>query len=508
VSAGGGGGGGGAGFFGGGGGGGGGTGPDSGAGGGGGGGGSDLCNDSAPVSGCNIGAMDGTGTGAGAGPGDAQVVLTYTFLSPIVTSSLGSTTFTAGGHEVPVDAAVTVQDLAFPTLESGTVAITGHFIEGEDVLGFTNTNPTLYGDIMATYSPDTGVLTLTSAGGSATVAQWQAALRMVTYDDTSGSPYLGTRTVTFAVNDGTNESDSAAKSIVFARAASAVTISATHSSSLCGVPLILTASVAGLSPTGTVSFFDGGLPIGTGALTDGTASIATSTLAVGNHTITASYGGDSENAGSSSAPLVEDIVGRGGGGSSVAPTPNGTGYWISAPNGGVGAFGSAQSLGSMVGQHLNAPIVGIASSPDGLGYWLVGADGGVFSFGDASFLGSMGGQHLNAPIVGIASSPDGLGYWLVASDGGVFSFGDASYYGSLGNVELNRPVVGLTPTADGHGYWLVGADGGVFAEGDAPFDGTIAGSPNPVSVIALLILPAGTGYQLVDADGFSASFGI
>ena len=49
-------------------------------------------------------------------------------------------------------------------------------------------------------------------------------------------------------------------------------------------------------------------------------------------------------------------------------------------------------------------------------------DGGVFAYGTAQFAGSMGGQRLNAPVVGMAATPDGGGYWLVAADGGVFSF--------------------------------------------------------------------------------------
>ena len=50
---------------------------------------------------------------------------------------------------------------------------------------------------------------------------------------------------------------------------------------------------------------------------------------------------------------------------------------------------------------------------------------GIFAFGDAGFYGSMGGNPLNQPVVGIASTPDGKGYWEVASDGGIFAFGDA-----------------------------------------------------------------------------------
>jgi hypothetical protein len=45
----------------------------------------------------------------------------------------------------------------------------------------------------------------------------------------------------------------------------------------------------------------------------------------------------------------------------------------------------------------------MAADPATGGYWLVGSDGGVFAF-DAPFDGSMGGQHLNRPIVGMAPS--------------------------------------------------------------------------------------------------------
>ena len=128
-----------------------------------------------------------------------------------------------------------------------------------------------------------------------------------------------------------------------------------------------------------------------------------------------------------------------------ALTPE-SGYAMAASDGGYFTEGGANFYGSMGGQHLNAPVVGIASTPDGKGYWLVAADGGVFSFGDANFYGSMGGQHLNAPVVGIASTPDGMGYTLVGADGGTFNFGDANFYGSLAGQHLNAPVVGINLT--------------------------------------------------------------
>ena len=85
----------------------------------------------------------------------------------------------------------------------------------------------------------------------------------------------------------------------------------------------------------------------------------------------------------------------------------------------------------------------MTASPDGSGYWLVASDGGIFSFGSASYYGSTGGMPLSAPIVGMDHSADGRGYWLVARDGGIFDYGDAAFFGSAGGLPLNRPVVGM-----------------------------------------------------------------
>ncbi len=170
----------------------------------------------------------------------------------------------------------------------------------------------------------------------------------------------------------------------------------------------------------------------------------------------------------------------------IAPTPSGHGYWETASDGGIFAFGDAQFYGSMGGQRLNAAVVGIAPTPSGHGYWETASDGGVFAFGDAEFYGSMGGQRLNAAVVGIAPTPSGHGYWETASDGGVFAFGDAQFcYGSMGGQRLNAAVVGIAPTPSGHGYWETASDGGVFAFGDAQFYGSMGGQRlnNPVSGI-------------------------
>ena len=124
---------------------------------------------------------------------------------PTITTDSGSAAFVAGDNTastpVAIDSGLTVTDGAAPTLSSATVAITGNFHSGEDVLGFTNTSSATYGNIAAAYNSATGVLTLSSSGNTATLAQWQAALDAVTYTDTAVTPNATTRTISFTVVD-------------------------------------------------------------------------------------------------------------------------------------------------------------------------------------------------------------------------------------------------------------------------------------------------------------------
>lgn len=190
----------------------------------------------------------------------------------------------------------------------------------------------------------------------------------------------------------------------------------------------------------------------------------------------------------------------------MASTPNG-GYYLVATDGGIFTFGpGATFYGSTGSQHLNAPVVGMALDPQTGGYWLVASDGGVFAF-NAPFWGSMGAQRLNAPIVGIAATPEG-GYYLVASDGGIFSFGPGStFYGSTGGQQLNAPIVSMATAPDG-GYWLVASDGGIFNFGPgAVFFGSAGGEHLNRPIVGMSVDPASGGYWLVASDGGIFSFG-
>ena len=77
-------------------------------------------------------------------------------------------------------AAITANDPDSTTLVGATVSISGNYRNGQDVLSFTN-----IASITGTWNATTGTLTLT---GVNTLADYQAALQSVTYENTSPNP--------------------------------------------------------------------------------------------------------------------------------------------------------------------------------------------------------------------------------------------------------------------------------------------------------------------------------
>src|SRR5262249_17529555 len=115
----------------------------------------------------------------------------------------------ASSTPVTLSSALQVSDVDNLTLASAKVSITSGLLAG-DVLAFTNTDPAKYGNIAPSYDATHGVLTLTSLGATATLAQWQAALDAVQYFSTSTNPtHSGTassRAFSGVVNDGARDS--------------------------------------------------------------------------------------------------------------------------------------------------------------------------------------------------------------------------------------------------------------------------------------------------------------
>lgn len=81
--------------------------------------------------------------------------------------------------------------------------------------------------------------------------------------------------------------------------------------STVGQPVTFTATVSPVNappPTGTVTFFDGATNIGSSPVNvSGVATLTTSALAAGPHSITATYSGDANYAGSTSLPVAQVV---------------------------------------------------------------------------------------------------------------------------------------------------------------------------------------------------------
>jgi hypothetical protein len=109
--------------------------------------------------------------------------------------------YTEGNAATPITSTLTVSDADSSTLAKATVQLDANYVNGQDVLAFANT-----GTITGGWNATTGSLTLT---GDDTVANYQAALRSVTYQNLSNSPDIHIRRFNFVANDGSANSYSA-----------------------------------------------------------------------------------------------------------------------------------------------------------------------------------------------------------------------------------------------------------------------------------------------------------
>jgi hypothetical protein len=136
-----------------------------------------------------------TGTGGPLTDTDTvNITVTAPNAAPVVTTTGGNLLYTENAAATAIDPGLTVTDADNADLTGATVAITGNFASGEDVLAFANQL-----GITGSYNSGTGVLTLS---GTTTVTNYQTALRTVTYQNSSDNPSTAPRTVTFTATDG------------------------------------------------------------------------------------------------------------------------------------------------------------------------------------------------------------------------------------------------------------------------------------------------------------------
>jgi hypothetical protein len=168
-----------------------------------------------------------------------------------------------------------------------------------------NANTTLTSTVKSAGTP-TGTVTFyagTTKLGTATITGGVASL-VVSF------PTAGVYALT-AVYSGDADNQTATSAPVSQTVLNIATVALTSSINpvFLDNPTILTALVTstGVTPTGTVSFFDGGTPLGTVALVSCSSSLSATFVYAGPHTITAVYSGDTVTE-SANAPALTQTV--------------------------------------------------------------------------------------------------------------------------------------------------------------------------------------------------------
>ncbi|HEY7627695.1 MAG TPA: tandem-95 repeat protein, partial [Ilumatobacteraceae bacterium] len=155
---------------------------------------------------------------------DTSAVQTFTIIAddpPAVTTSGTALTYTENATTA-ADPGVTVSDADNANLASATVRISSGYQSGQDLLAFTAQN-----GITGSWNAASGVLTLS---GTSSVGNYQAALRSVTYTNTSDNPVATSRTVSFVANDGLMASSSVGRTLVITPVNDAPTVTTTGGS--------------------------------------------------------------------------------------------------------------------------------------------------------------------------------------------------------------------------------------------------------------------------------------
>ncbi len=147
-----------------------------------------------PPAGARVASFKVDDGSTGSAAASREVEVTPSNDAPELQLASSAVTYTEGDAATPIDAALTLSDPDSPELAAATVKITTGLQVGEDHLEVSG----LPASITASYDEATGTLTLT---GPATVAEFQAALRAVTYRDSSDDPDTSPRTVSVVAED-------------------------------------------------------------------------------------------------------------------------------------------------------------------------------------------------------------------------------------------------------------------------------------------------------------------
>ena len=226
----------------------------------------------------NDAGVSGTG-GPQTGSDTAVINITAVNDAPILAGIEGAAlAYTENAGAVVITSSLSASDVDNINLTGATVTISANYAIGQDALGFTNQL-----GITGSWDVITGVLTLS---GTTSVANYETALRSITYTNSSDDPITLTRTISFVVNDGSVSSAPATRNIVVSPVNDAPQVFAPASISVIeDVPSVLNGFVlydvdgGGGTETATFTVASGALSAtsGGGVVVGGTANALTLT---------------------------------------------------------------------------------------------------------------------------------------------------------------------------------------------------------------------------------------
>lgn len=226
--------------------------------------------------------------------------------------------------------AVYVGDTVYATSQSAAVfvgAVTPASLSVTPAAGAMYSNPVTATVSVAGVATTNGagpvgsvVFTVTPVGVGSTVLPLMQTVAIAAAGTTAGSasyvfaaPAPGSYTVSAACT-GTNFSCAVAPStapLVTVKGSTVTTVTASPPTVIAGQSTMLTATIAALSPlatasdfTGTVTFYNAGVPIGVGTVTGAQATLTVALTSATGNVITAVYSGDADWSASTSAALT------------------------------------------------------------------------------------------------------------------------------------------------------------------------------------------------------------
>jgi hypothetical protein len=255
---------------------------------------------------------------SGPGPGGTSVIITGTGFAGTTAVAFGATAATS----FTVNSAT--QITATSPAGTGTVDVRVTTAGGSSATSaadqFTYLGPPTVTSISPTSGPAVGGTSVIITGTGFAGTTGAGSVKFGTVNATSYIVNSGTQVTAIApsgtgivdvtvTNNAQTSTVSAADRYTYQSATTHTALSSSLNPSQFGQAVTFTATVtgAGATPTGSITFTDGGTPIGTGNLSGGTATFFTSALTVGNHTIVANYGGSTIYAPSMSSPLAQAV---------------------------------------------------------------------------------------------------------------------------------------------------------------------------------------------------------